>query len=657
VDQQTAGYIGGEASFPVFEAARSHWYQIPGAIQVSAARNIHFKGGSYTQLGAGGFGIGNDPPSHITGVGYGAKNVSILEGYFTQVMAGPIVAGGIRIPGHHPDDERLITSHVVIKENIFYNTSSLFSSTAAIWLPYIQYSTVEYNDIYHVPYSGICHNYGWGMNDAGGNPRYEEWGVYDYQPKFMTPTTSQNNVIKGNLIHDYGYSHTDLGAIYLLSKSPDTYVLGNYAENSTYHGIYTDEGANSIIIKNNAMMSQGGHGYGWYNPNQGSGTRLFPFMRTGNNTLIDNLGVYRSGRDFTFAPDGTGILNNTFHRNFVVNQVQDANMAGLRVSYRAGIPPGLRGTRPVSNIPTMSDAGVQLRFLHGGAGDFAVDVWNFDDAPLDDVSFEFNNTGITVEAVDAAKSIPADNHKSSTWRIVSSNCPPPPISVTVSYVNSRTKVSNKITVSGTTPGNGKASIPKPWLFSSTWTAAAGEVCNGYLGIRTGGREINATYDDWGVLYQSQVIGKKGSISADVLSIDGVDPNAKAGVVIRDSFETSTPANDALHVNATGYAAVFATYDGRIVFAWDGIGNGSLTSSTQVRSTATAKLPIRVRLDVHGNTFLAFYAAGTSRVWKSLGAETIALRSASVADAGLITTSRGGFREGTAIFGSPEINKG
>ena len=57
---------------------------MPSGIQISAAYNIAFTGGKYTQLGAGGFGIGNDPFSHVTGIGYGAENISVLDGYFTQ---------------------------------------------------------------------------------------------------------------------------------------------------------------------------------------------------------------------------------------------------------------------------------------------------------------------------------------------------------------------------------------------------------------------------------------------------------------------------------------------------------------------------------------------------------------------------------------------
>lgn len=62
---------------------------------------------------------------------------------------------------------------------------------------------------------------------------------------------------------------------------------------------------------------------------------LNPGMHTANNTFIDNFGEYEPGRDFTDAPNGTGIVNNTFLRNFVVDAIIDTDTFGQRVAYRA----------------------------------------------------------------------------------------------------------------------------------------------------------------------------------------------------------------------------------------------------------------------------------------------------------------------------------
>lgn len=294
---------------------------MPSAIQISAAKNIFLTGGNYTQLGAGGIGIGNDANAHVTGVGLGASNVAVRDGYFSQVMGNSITAGGIRADAHHPSDNRMVNTRLEISGNIFRNVSSLFSSTVPILATYVQYSVISHNDIYVTPYSGICIGYGWGSNDAGGSSEYVNRGLYKYQPKYTTPTVMQNNRIEGNLIHGYGYSHTDLGAIYTLSKSPSTYITENYALDSNVgFGVYTDEGSNSYLIQNNILLSSGS----WYAKNG---------VNTANNTITGN-----------FGESGPSMSGNT-----IVSDISKVSADAKKAADRAGVLPERRGSRPVSN--------------------------------------------------------------------------------------------------------------------------------------------------------------------------------------------------------------------------------------------------------------------------------------------------------------------
>src|SRR5687768_4949087 len=114
VDQQTGGHICENKTYTQsnFESVRPWWCQMPSAIQVSAAKNILFTGGNYTQFGAGGLGIGNDANAHLTGVGLGASYVTVEKGYFSQVMGNSITAGGIRADAHHPSDARMTNHHL-----------------------------------------------------------------------------------------------------------------------------------------------------------------------------------------------------------------------------------------------------------------------------------------------------------------------------------------------------------------------------------------------------------------------------------------------------------------------------------------------------------------------------------------------------------------
>ncbi|EMD96315.1 hypothetical protein COCC4DRAFT_123532 [Bipolaris maydis ATCC 48331] len=324
IDQQTGGNICEDETYDSsnFESTRPHWCQMPSAIQISAAKNIVFSGGNYTMMGGGGVGIGNDANAHITGTGLGANNIAIKDGYFTQVMGNSITAGGIRADAHHPSDARMTNSGIEISGNIFYNVSSLFSSTVPILATYVQNSLISHNDIYITPYTGICIGYGWGSNDAGGSSEYVNRGLYKYQPKYTAPTTSMNNRIEGNLVHGYGYSHTDLGAIYTLSKSPSTYIVENYGFDSSGFGAYTDEGSNSYLIQNNIFLSNGL----WYARNG---------VNTANNTITGNYGK-----------TGPTVSGNT-----IVSDISKVSDAAKKIARRAGVLPEKRGGRPVSNPP------------------------------------------------------------------------------------------------------------------------------------------------------------------------------------------------------------------------------------------------------------------------------------------------------------------
>jgi hypothetical protein len=303
-----------------FESARPFWCQMQSAVQISAASNVLFTGGNFTQMGAGGVGIGNDANAHSTGIGLGATNVAIRDSFFSQVMGNSITAGGVRADAHHPSDNRMLNSQISITGNIFRNVSSLFSSTVPIFASYVQSSTISHNDLDIAPYSGICHGFGWGSNDAGGSSEYEKRGLYQYQPKYSTPTISKNNRIEGNLIHRYGLSHTDLGALYTLGKSPGTVIANNYAYDSSGFGMYTDEGSNSYNISSNVLLSNGI----WYAQNG---------VNTANNVINANYGKNGGAR--------TG--------NTIVKDLASAPQDAKNIADRAGVELGKRGGRPVSN--------------------------------------------------------------------------------------------------------------------------------------------------------------------------------------------------------------------------------------------------------------------------------------------------------------------
>lgn len=415
VDQQTGGFIGENVTYETFEASRPRWLQMPGAIQISAAQRIVFSRGNYTQLGAGGFGIGNDANAHITKVGLGASDVAVREGYFTQVMGNSITLGGIQADGHHPSNPKMVNTRIEISNNIFYNNSALFSSTVPIFGSYFQYSNISHNDIYVTPYSGLCVGYGWGSNDAGGSVEYTNRGLYKYQPKYTTPTTFQNILVEGNLIHRYGYSHTDLGGIYTLSKSPSSLITANYLYDSSYYSLYNDEGSNSFTQTQNVLLANGN--WNARNPGTGGGNGL------GNLTTSDNWGRGASGNN-----------------NKAITSVQQAGTAGMRIAYRAGVLPGKRTGRPVSNDPSLPDGAVDITSSNGQLN---VQLSNFDDVAYTGVTFEV--TGGSLTPGNVPTTAPANGVATATYKFSGQK---PSVRATVKYTNPRTGKTSTLTQSG-----------------------------------------------------------------------------------------------------------------------------------------------------------------------------------------------------------------
>ena len=598
---------------------------MPGAIQISAANNIAFSGGNYTQLGAGCFGIGNDPEAHITGVGLGASNISITDGYFTQVMGNSFTLGGIQANAHHPSEVQMINSHITISGNIFYNTSSLFSSTIPILSTYIQYSTIANNDVYFVPYSGISHGYGWGSNDAGGSPEYSNRGLYNFQPRYTTPTTSMNNNITGNLVHSYVLRHGDGAGFYTLSASPNTYIRNNYDYDSSLFGVYTDEGSNKLNIVENCFLPSGN----WFNPNQS------PTNDVGNNTLIDNFGG--NGNPAVNFPDGTAAWGNTLIRNYQTGMyVTQTSVTGQRTAYRAGVLPGRRSGRPVSNNPNLADGHIAVIFPADIAtGVITVNVSNFDDVAFTGVLFSaIISSPFTLTPVSEPTSVPANSFALATWKVSGGNCTAPLFSVKVVYTNPRLAKSNTLSSSITMPGTGSGLLGG-WVTSSNFPAAFGHTCY-TMGITTSGVDLWTPNDDWASIYTPSYITTSGHLSVYVNSQDNLNPWTRSGVVVRNSLESNT--------TSAGYAVIAVTPGNGVAFMWDSSGDGNLDSQSLI---SDVKAPLFLKMTISGSTATGAYSADEV-TWTQVGTASLENR-ASKLDIGMIQSTHEGFTNGTAIF--------
>lgn len=242
-----------------FESMRLKWHQMPAAVQVSAARDVVFEGNHFNQLGQIALGIGNEPTAHLTGVGLATSGVRVSRNRFSVLAGGAIMAGGVRTDAHHPSNANLTNRDLVIADNTVVTVSQDYKDNAAILTTYIDDAQILHNDISDAPYDAIATGWGWGYNDAGGNPNYEQNAKgYVHNPKFTTPTTLRNTLVEGNRIHGVKLWYEDGGAIYNLSANPNSVIRNNHIfDISNRIAIYLDEGSKHFTVTGNVIETGG----------------------------------------------------------------------------------------------------------------------------------------------------------------------------------------------------------------------------------------------------------------------------------------------------------------------------------------------------------------------------------------------------------------
>jgi len=216
---------------------------------------------------------------------------------------------------------------ITIDNNLVTDVAKDYKEMSGILSTYADHTVIEHNEVSNLAYDGIDVGWGWGANDAGGSPDYQNRGLYNYQPVYTTPTTLKNTVIKDNLVHGTKKVFHDGGSIYNLSANPGAVFSGNYVYDNLHTvGLYLDEGSRYVTMQNNVL--------------QDCGVWVFTNASTTNNTsdnVIQN-NWYNAGVAQT--------PNASAHNNLVVGNVQVSGtnwpIDAREVIYNAGIEPELR---------------------------------------------------------------------------------------------------------------------------------------------------------------------------------------------------------------------------------------------------------------------------------------------------------------------------
>ena len=269
---------------PEFESMRQLWHQQPAAVQVAAARNVTFRHNQFSQLGQIGLGIGNDATANLSGTGLASQDIQVLGNRFAVLAGGAIMVGGVRMDAHHPADAALVNRNVLIADNTVFSVSQDYKDNAAILSTYVDGARILHNDISDASYDGIAVGWGWGYNDAGGNPNYDlNQKGYLHNPRFKTPTSLRNTLVAYNRIHGVKTWFVDGGAIYNLSANPDAVIFGNHIfDIGDRIGIYLDEGSKHFVVTANVIETRGK----WLNINTAG--RMYRERISTDNTAFGN---------------------------------------------------------------------------------------------------------------------------------------------------------------------------------------------------------------------------------------------------------------------------------------------------------------------------------------------------------------------------------
>ncbi len=122
-----------------------------------------------------------------------------------------------------------------ISNNLFTDIAHRNVGQPAIQTYYIRNTEIIHNEIYNVPYSGICLGWGWA------------WSGSD---------NTEGNHVSYNRIEKFAQNTYDGGGIYTLGVQNNTVISRNYIKDSFYPlggGIYTDNGSKYVEVTENVI--------------------------------------------------------------------------------------------------------------------------------------------------------------------------------------------------------------------------------------------------------------------------------------------------------------------------------------------------------------------------------------------------------------------
>jgi hypothetical protein len=206
----------------------------PASVMVTGAHNISFERCNFMHLAATGLdfvsGTHDDKVEGCVFMEIGGTGLQM--GYF----------GGPDFEAHlpyDPSDQREVCRNETIDNNFITDCTNEDWGCVGISIGFARDINIEYNEVSHLNYSGICVGWGW----------------------TKTINCMRNNRIYANHIHHFAKQMYDVAGIYTLSAQPKTEIYNNnihdlekaiYAHDPNhFQYIYFDEGSSDIWVHDN----------------------------------------------------------------------------------------------------------------------------------------------------------------------------------------------------------------------------------------------------------------------------------------------------------------------------------------------------------------------------------------------------------------------
>ena len=253
------GYVSDQSGFHVegyghktnFTGHVENVVRTPGNISFVYAHNIGFRNNVIAHMG----GVGID-------FGTGSQGNRIEGNRFQDISSTAIQVGGVQKYDARPEHPSQLTRDNLIMNNTINYAGQEFFDVAGIYVGFTERTTVKFNHINHVPWSGIAAGWGWGLLDQGsfqGAPDScpDQWGA------FNTPTVNRVNRILYNRVENFLEVLWDGGAVYTLGQQghdmeSGMLISGNVAMGKRQSGggniFYTDGGSRYITLEENVSL-------------------------------------------------------------------------------------------------------------------------------------------------------------------------------------------------------------------------------------------------------------------------------------------------------------------------------------------------------------------------------------------------------------------